>query len=85
MGYKRFEGNGEAGVQPYQRRPDGTGESEKEVTVLQVGRSKEGSYRSENCQEYQSMNSHLNVVVWSLTLFGWGQSGCWSFRGSRLP
>ena len=31
------------------------------------------------------INSCLNVVVRSPTLFGLGQNGCWPFRGSQLP
>ena len=30
-------------------------------------------------------NSHLNVVVWSLTSFGLGRNGCWPPQGSQLP
>ena len=31
------------------------------------------------------INSRLNVVVRSPTLFGLGQNGCWTSRGSQLP
>ena len=31
------------------------------------------------------INCHLNLVVWSPTLFGLGRNGCWTSLGSQLP
>ena len=31
------------------------------------------------------IHSCLNVVVWSLTPYGLGRNGCWTYRGSKLP
>ena len=50
-----------------------------------IPRKRRGNHKPQTTNQTAPINNCLSMVVWSPTLIGLDQNGCWTFQGSQLP